>query len=266
MTEPQGGSDPTLLRDHGPDATATSGSSTGGSSSRPTPGRRRFLIVMAVTDPDDRRLPGDVDVPRPDRHPRGRDRPQHRADGRAWPPARGHARPHPLRRGAGARPRACSGARARPSPSPRPGSAAGGSTTPCGRWGCASKALDMMCERAVSRQTQRRPAGRQAERAELRRRLLHRSSSSSGCSCLYVAWEHRPGTRTTARSATTSPRSRCSPPRSSTTSSSGPSRSTGRSASPTRCPSARLWMTVAGHGPRRRADRGAPRRRWPARS
>ena len=41
MTEPQAGADPTHVHDPGGRATATSGSSTAGSSSRPTPGPRR---------------------------------------------------------------------------------------------------------------------------------------------------------------------------------------------------------------------------------
>ena len=52
MTEPQGGSDPTLLRDHGPPRTATNGSSTAGSSSRPTPGRRPSSSSWPITDPE----------------------------------------------------------------------------------------------------------------------------------------------------------------------------------------------------------------------
>ena len=51
-------------------------------------------------------------------------------------------------------PRLCSAARARHSSSPRPVSAAGASTTRCAPSGWRARALDMMCERALSRETQ----------------------------------------------------------------------------------------------------------------
>ena len=98
------------------------------------------------------RLPGHVDVPGADRHARRRDRAQRRPGGRA---ARTRAcTPSSTTTTCGCRPTPCSAARARPSPSPRPASAAAASTTPCAPSACARRRLDMMCERALSRETQ----------------------------------------------------------------------------------------------------------------
>ena len=94
------------------------------------------------------RVPGHVDVPRA-RPTRPASRSCATSGSAASRVGRGHARAHPLRRRARARRRTCSAARARPSRSPRPGSAAGASTTPCARSACASRRFDMMCERAL---------------------------------------------------------------------------------------------------------------------
>ncbi len=205
MTEPHAGADPTLF------------------TTRAVQGRRRVghqrLEVLLVErqhrvvphrDGGDRprrqRVPGHVDVPgaRPTRpgvkivrnvglggEPRGR----------------GLARPHPLRRRAGARPTPCSAARARPSPSPRPASAAVASTTPCAPSACRQKALDMMCERALSRETAGQPARRQAVRAGLHRRLLRPAHAVPAVRALHRVGD-RQVQRLQARSARTSPRSR----------------------------------------------------------
>ncbi len=101
MSEPQGGSDPTQFttraRKDG-EEWIIDGWKFFSSNARTS----SFLIVMAVTDPGCQRIPGDVDVPRPDRHSGGEDRAQHRADGRE-PEPRGDARTDPLRRGKGRR-------------------------------------------------------------------------------------------------------------------------------------------------------------------
>ena len=151
MTEPHAGADPTMFTTRAVkdgDEWVINGWKFFSSNAKTA----SFLIVMAVTNPDVSAVQGHVDVPGPDRHA-GR---QHRAQRRPGRRARGRGlpRPHPLRRRAGARPTRCSAARARRSPSPRPASAAAASTTPCAPSAWPSSAFDMMCERALSRETQ----------------------------------------------------------------------------------------------------------------
>ena len=151
MTEPQGGSDPALF-----ETTATrdgdewviNGWKFFSSNARTS----SFLIVMAITDPDTDVYRGMSMFLVPTDTP-GVEIVRNIGLMGERTPGQRDARPHPLRRGPGCRPRASSGARARPSSSPRPAWAAAGSTTPCARWGMAGKALDMLCERAVSRKT-----------------------------------------------------------------------------------------------------------------
>ena len=86
----------------------------------------------------------------------------------------------------------------------------------------------MMCERALSRETAGQPAGRQAVRAGLHRRLLRAARSSSGSSCS-TRRGRSTSTTTTSGSARTSRRPRWSCPRCCTTSPGGPCRCTARS-------------------------------------
>ena len=81
----------------GPSSTATSGSSTARSGSRRTPASPSFLIVMAVTDPDDPPYQRMSMFVVPTDTPGRRDHPQRRRLGHE-PSERGHARLHPLRR------------------------------------------------------------------------------------------------------------------------------------------------------------------------
>ena len=100
MTEPQGGSDPALFETKAVkdgDEWVIDGWKFFSSNARTS----AFLIVMAITDPATDVYHGMSMFLVPDRHPRGGHRAQHRADRRAGGRQR-HARPHPLRRGAGA--------------------------------------------------------------------------------------------------------------------------------------------------------------------
>ena len=134
------------------------------------------------------RVPGHVDVPGADRHA-GR---QHRAQRRrscGEPLSEGIARAHPLRRRPGAGRRAARrrgpGVRHRADPPRRRAHPPRHAHHRPWR----SKALDMMCERALSRDDAGQPAGRQAVRAGLHRRLLRRSSTQFRLFVLYTAWE-----------------------------------------------------------------------------
>ena len=151
MTEPHAGADPTLFTTRAVkdgDEWVINGWKYFSSNAKTA----SFLIVMVVTNPDVSAVPGHVDVPRPDRHARRQHRAQRRPLRRA--DERGLARAHPLRR----RPRARGRAARRRGPgvrrSPRPASAAAASTTPCAPSGWPRRRIDMMCERALSRETQ----------------------------------------------------------------------------------------------------------------
>ena len=73
--------------------------------------------------------------------------------------------------------------------------------------GMAQKALDMMCERALSRETAGQPARRQAVRAGLHRRLLRPARPVPAVRALHGVGD-RQVQRLQARSARTSPRPR----------------------------------------------------------
>ena len=100
--------------------------------------------------------------------------------------------------------------------------------------GMCQKALDMMCERALSRETQ---GGLLADKQSVQNYVAdsYIQLMQFRLFVLYVAWEIDQYQRLPRGSATTSPPSRCSPRRCCTTSCSGPSRCTGRWGSPTRC-------------------------------
>ena len=100
--------------------------------------------------------------------------------------------------------------------------------------GMAQKAFDMMCERALSRDDAGQPAGRQAVRAGLHRRLLRAADAVPAVRALHRVGD-RQVQRLQARSARTSPRPRWSCRRCCTTSPGGRCRCTARSASATRC-------------------------------
>ena len=128
MTEPHAGADPTMFTTRAVqdgDEWVINGWKFFSSNARTA----SFLIVMVVTNPDVSPYQGmsmflvPTDTPGVDIE---------RNIGLGGEPAgRGLARPHPLRRRAACRPTRCSAARARRSPSRRPASAAGASTTPC---------------------------------------------------------------------------------------------------------------------------------------
>ncbi len=172
MTEPQAGADPTLFTTRGRSRTATSGSSTARSGSRRNARYASFFIVMAVTDPDVSAYQGMSMFIVPADTPGRRDHPQRRRRRRAGGPR--HATATCATPTCASRPTTCSAARARPSSSPRPASAAAASTTPCARSRQVRKAFDMMCERALSRQTRDGPLASQQRRAGADRRLLDR--------------------------------------------------------------------------------------------
>ncbi|WP_410050165.1 acyl-CoA dehydrogenase family protein [Actinomadura sp. CNU-125] len=103
--------------------------------------------------------------------------------------------------------------------------------------GLAQKALDMMCERALSRETQ---GGRLADKQFVQGYIADSYAQlvQFRLFVLYTAWRST-STTTTRRSARTSPRPRSSCRPCCTTSPGGPCRSTARSAPRTRCRSSR---------------------------
>ena len=179
MTEPQAGSDPTLFTTRAVkdgDEWVINGWKFFSSNAKTA----SFFIVMVVTNPDVEVYRGmsmflvPADTP-------GVNIVRNLGLGGEPPNEGSHALIHyenvrvPAER--------CSAAKARRSRSRRPGSAAVASTTRCARSGMAQKALDMMCERALSRHDAGLAARRQAVRAGLHRRLLRAARRSSGCSC-----------------------------------------------------------------------------------
>ena len=179
-------------------------------------------------------LPGGLDVPGPDRHPRGQHDPPRRPGRRVR--GRGHARPHPLRGRAGSRPRTCWAGRARRSPSPRPGWAGAGSTTPCARWPPAS-GPSTCCASGCSVARPRAACwpGSSSSRATS---PTPTPSSSSSASWSSTRRGRSTRSRTTGAPARTSPPSRPSPPRWPTTRCGARCTPTARSGCPTRCRSA----------------------------
>ena len=152
MTEPHAGADPTLFTTRADAGRRRVGASTGWKYFSSNAEHRVVPHRHGGDRPRRERVPGHVDVPGPDRH------------ARAWTSSATSASAASRRARArtrssttttsGCRPTPCSAARARRSPSPRPGSAAAASTTPCARSASPQKALDMMCERALSREAQ----------------------------------------------------------------------------------------------------------------
>ena len=162
----------------------------------------------------------------------------------------------------GCRPRACSAARARRSPSPRPGSAAGGCTTPCGRWGRCQRALDMMCERVLVAGPRGRAAGPEAGGPGRYRRLLRRAAAVPPARHLHRLAD-RPVPGLPAGAGRTSPPSRCSPPRCSTTSCCRAMHIHGALGVSNEMPLGGMWTAAPMHERRGRADRGAQGHRRP---
>ncbi len=262
MTEPQGGSDPTRFDDPGPARRRRVG--------------HRGMEVLLVQRPDlglphrdgrhrprRERVPGDVDVPRPHRHARAS---TSCATSASWAStsvtATRGCTPSSTTTRCGSRPRASWAGRARPSPSPRPGSGGGRIHHAMRTVGVCQKALDMMCERALSRHDPGQPPGRQADVCRTTSPTPTSSSPSSGSSC--STWRGRStSTRTTARSATTSPRSRSSPPQVLHDIVQRSIQVHGALGVSNELPPAGLLDDGAGHGTGRRAERGAPGHRRP---
>ena len=231
MTEPQGGSDPDAFTTRAAQRRRRVGHRGLRSSSPPTPARR-----LPHRDGRDRprreRLPGHVDVPRPDRHPRRRDRAQRRPGGRD----RGHEGMHALIRYEEVRVPADSllGGEGQAFAIAQTRLGGGRIHHAMRTVGMASKALDMMCERALSRATQ----GELLADKQSVQNYIADSYAQLTQFRLFVLLRRlgdRPVPRLPQGARTTSPPSRCSPRRCCTTSSSGPSRSTGRWGCPTRC-------------------------------
>ena len=129
-----------------------------------------FLIVMVITNPDVPVYKGSSMILVPKRHRRAGDRARRR------PGRRAHRRrattatcASPT---AGCRPRTCSATRARASRSPRPGSGGGRVHHGMRSVGVAQRALDMMCERALSRRDEGLADRREAGHPALGRRLV----------------------------------------------------------------------------------------------
>ena len=150
MTEPQGGSDPNYftcqaVRDG--DEWVITGEKWFASNFHYS----TFLIVMVITNPDVPVYRGSSMILVPSD-----------AEGLevvtdvglgAEPLGEGDHRPPAVQRRASAGREPAGRPRARGSRSPRDAWAGAGSITPCGLWGTAQRALDMMCERVLSRET-----------------------------------------------------------------------------------------------------------------
>ena len=136
MTEPHAGADPKMFKtraERDGDEWVINGWKYFSSNARTA----RFIIVMAVTNPDVSPYQGMSMFLVPTDTP-GLDVVRHIGlHGRA--PRTRACTPSSTTTTSASRPRTCSAVRARPSPSPRPGSAAAASTTPCARWACARR-------------------------------------------------------------------------------------------------------------------------------
>ncbi len=150
MTEPQGGSDPALFETRATrdgDEWVINGWKFFSSNARTS----SFLIVMAITDPGTDVYRGMSMFLVPTDTPGVRDRAQHRADGGAGPGER-DARPHPLRRCPGAG-RGLLGGEGQAFVIAQTRLGGGRVHHAMRTVGMASRALDMLGERAVSRKT-----------------------------------------------------------------------------------------------------------------
>ena len=151
MTEPHAGADPTLFKTQAGQGRRRVGASTAGSTSPPTPGRPSFLIVMAVTNPDVSPYKGMSMFLVPDRHARASNIVRNVGLGGEPMDEGSHALIHyedvrvPAEALLGGEGQAFVIAQTR---------LGGGRIHHAMRTiGMAQKALDMMCERALSRQT-----------------------------------------------------------------------------------------------------------------
>ena len=172
MTEPQGGSDPKVFTTTAPCRTVTSGSSTGRSGFRRNARWAEFIIVMAVTDPGqplNHRMsmfivPSDAPGLNIIRNvgvagweePSGGDHAYIRYDNVRVPKA------------------SMLGDRGQAFVVAQTRLAVAGSTTPCAPSVRCKLALDMMCERAVSRRTQ----GEQLSQKQLVQEMIAESAGS----------------------------------------------------------------------------------------
>ena len=260
MTEPQGGADPTLFTtraERDGDEWVINGEKWFSSNAR----FAAFLIVMAVTDPDVSAVQGHVDVHRAGRHARHRHHPQRRASATS---ATEHGTPRlrPLRRTCGCRRDNLLGDEGGAFVVAQTRLGGGRIHHAMRTVAQVRRAFDMMCERALSRQTAQGTAGDEADGAGEDRRQLDRDRAVPAAGAAHrVADRQAQGLQAGPQGHRRGQGRRC--PRCCTTSRSARCTCTARSASPTRCRSSTMMLGAEAHGPRRRADRGAQGHRRP---